>query len=121
MSAAVSQSAVLVKRGHSGLLHTGDVQNDDEPSFGVRVDTSKTLPAALLVSSSKFPFHTEGQESLFGTQSVINIPLFPTPAKGVSASQSLSVYACTQASLWKLLCKQSMLLPAPRGSLQTGT
>lgn len=116
-----SEWAVLGKRVLSGLLHTGVESCQGTIWCQSRHLQSLLVPAALLGSSSKFHFHTEGQESLFGTQSVINIPLFPSPSKGVTTSQSLSICACTPVSLWKLLHKWHTLPSAPRESLQTGT
>lgn len=101
-----SEWPVHGKRECSGLMHTGVESCQDIIWCQSRHLQSLLVPAALLGTSSKFPFHTEGQENLFGTQSVINIPLFSTPSKGVSTSQFLSTYNCTQVSLWKLLCKQ---------------
>lgn len=112
------------KRELSGLLHTGVESCQAIICCQSRHLQSLLIPPALLGGSSKFPFHTEGQErqeSLCGTQSVINIPPFPTPSKGVSTSQFLTISACTQVSLWKRLHKQHTLPSAPKGSLQSRT
>lgn len=120
-SAAVNQSGLCLGKGYFQGCCTL-VWSPVKASFGVRVDTSK----AFWFQQPYWAVHQNSIFTLRGRKaslvhSVINIPLFPSPSKAVTTSQSLSICACTPVSLWKLLHKWHMLPSAPRESLQTGT